>query len=210
MLRRRLMLRPGVTRRATFALALGLAFASYALPQESPAAAKTSEAEQGDRLIWWKWANFAILAAGLGYLIFKNVPPLFRKQTDEIQAALAESAKIKKEAAEYAAGVEARLADLQKEIQKLRENAHAEMIAESERIRHETEHHVQRIREQSAQEVALMTRAAKAELQKYAAELAIGLAEERIRFRMNPEIQDRLVNGFLRDMHGRVAPRTAN
>jgi len=196
-------------RRATIAIALGLAFASYALPQEAPAA-NENHAEQGDPMIWWKWANFAILAVGLGYLTGKHVPPLFRKQSQEIQNALAESAKIKQEAAAYAAGVEARLANLQSEIQKLREAAHAEMIAESERIRRETEHHVQRIREQSVEEMALMTRAAKQELRKYAAELAIRLAEQRIRFRMNPETQEQLVDGFLHDLHGRVPPRAAN
>jgi F-type H+-transporting ATPase subunit b len=200
-------------RKATLIMAAGLAFAAYALPQEAPAA--KSEAGQGDPMIGWEWANFAILALGLGYLIVKHVPPLFRKQSDEIQKALVESAKIKEEAAAYAASVEARLADLQSEIQRLRENAHAEMNAESERIRRDSEHHVQRIREQSAQEIELMTRAAKAELQKYAAELAIGLAEERIRFRMNPETQDQLAYGFLHDLHegggnnGSV-PRTAN
>jgi hypothetical protein len=122
-------------RRATLAITLGLAFASYALPQESPAAAHTSESEQGDPWIWWKWANFAILAVGLGYLIGKNVPPLFRKQSDEIQSALAEAAKIKQEATAYAASVEARLANLQREIEQLRKTAHAEMTAESERVR---------------------------------------------------------------------------
>jgi F-type H+-transporting ATPase subunit b len=196
-------------RRATLAVALGLAFVSYALPQETPAA-KTNEADPGDSMIWWKWANFLILAAGLGYLIGKNVPPLFRKQSDDIQSALAEAAKIKQEAAGYAASVETRLANLQDEIQKLRESAHAEMIAESDRIRRETEQHAQKIREQSAQEIALMTRAAKADLRKYAAELAIGLAEERIRFRMNSETQDQLVNGFVHDLRERPAPRAAN
>ena len=101
---------------------MGLAFASYALPQESPRGAD-NEAEQGDPWIWWKWANFAILAVGLGYLIGKNVPPLFRKQSNEIQSALAEAAKVKQEAAAYAASVEARLANLQSEIEKLRETA---------------------------------------------------------------------------------------
>ena len=187
-------------RRTTLALALGLAFASYALPQEAPAA-KTTEAEQGDRWIWWKWANFAILAVGLGYLIRKNVPPMFRKQSDDIHSALAEAAKIKQEAAAYAAGVEARLANLQSEIKQLRESAHSDMLAESERIRRETEHHAQRIRQQSVQEIELMTRAAKAELRKYAAELAIGLAEQRIRSRMTPATQDQLVDGFLNDLH---------
>ncbi len=193
------MLRRITKHRAALALALGLAFASCALPQETPSG-KESQAGQAEPGIWWKWANFAILAAGLGYLIGKHVPPLFRKQSDAIQSALAESAKIKQDAAAYAAGVEARLGSLQREIQQLREDAHAEMTAESERIRRDTEHHVQKIREQSVQEIALMTRAAKDELRKYAAELAIGLADRHIRFRMNPEIQSQLVDGFLHDL----------
>ena len=191
--------------RATIALALGLAFASYALPQEAPAKSESAASEQGDPWIWWKWANFAILAAGLGYLISKHVPPLFRKQSEEIQSALAEAAKIKQDADAYAASVEARLANIQREIENLRETAHADMTAESERIRRETEHHLQRIREQSVQEVELMTRAAKSELRKYAAELSIGLAEQRIRARMNPATQEKLVSGFLQDLHGRTA-----
>jgi F-type H+-transporting ATPase subunit b len=195
-------------RRATLTVALGLAFASYALPQD--AAAQKQDAEQGDQWIWWKWANFLILAGGLGYLIRKHVPPLFQKQSADIQSALAEAAKIKQEATAYAAGIEARLANLQDEIQRLRESAHSEMAAESERIRRETEHHLQRIREQTAQEIELMTRAAKDELRKYAAELAIGLAEERIRFRMNPDTQQSLAEGFLHDLRERATPRTAN
>jgi F-type H+-transporting ATPase subunit b len=192
-------------RRATLTIALGLAFACYALPQEAPSKTTANEGEQSDSMIWWKWANFAILAVGLGYLIAKNVPPLFRKQSDEITSALAEAARIKQEAAAYASSVEARLANLQKEIQQLRETAHAEMTAESERVRRETEHHLQRIREQSVQEVALMTRGAKDGLRKYAAELAIGLAEQRIRSRMNPATQEKLANGFLSDLHRRTA-----
>jgi F-type H+-transporting ATPase subunit b len=192
-------------RRATLTIALGLAFACYALPQEAPSKTAANESQQGDSMIWWKWANFAILAVGLGYLIGKNVPPLFRKQSDEIKSALAEAARIKQEAAAYASSVEARLANLQKEIQQLRETAHAEMTAESERVRRETEHHLQRIREQSVQEVALMTRGAKDGLRKYAAELAVGLAEQRIRSRLNPAMQEKLANGFLSDLHRRTA-----
>lgn len=197
-------------RRATFAIAIGLAFASCALPQESPSTTQAKEADQGDPWIWWKWANFAILAAGLGYLIAKNVPALFRKQSDEIQSALAEAAKIKQEAEAYAASVEARLASLANEIKQLRETAHAEMTTESERVRRETENHLQRIRQQSVQEVALMTRGAKDGLRKYAAELAIGLAEQRIRSRMNPDTQEKLVSGFVHDLQHRATPRAAN
>lgn len=191
-------------RRAALVIGLALALASVALPQESPA---KSESQSEDPMTGWKWANFAILAVGLGYLLGKNLPPLFRKQSDEIHAALAEAAKIKHEAGVYAANIEARLANIQREIASLRESAHAEMAAEGERIRRETEHYLERIREQSTQEIALMTRGAKDELRKYAAELAIGLAGERIRSRMNPATQENLVNGFLSDLGRRAGSR---
>ncbi len=102
-------------RRVALPFALALALASYALPQEAPAKSETQAEE--NPMTGWKWANFLILAAGIGYLIGKNVPPLFRKQSDEIQAALAEAAKIKHEAGLYAAGVEARLKNLEREIE---------------------------------------------------------------------------------------------
>jgi len=195
-------------RRAILAVALGVALASCALPQES--AGQKQEAVQGDPWIWWKWANFVILAGGLGYLIGKNVPPLFQKQSSEIKSALQEAAKVKAEAAAYAAGIEARLGNLQSEIERLRVSARTDMAAESERIRRETEHHLQRIREQTAQEIELLTRSATDELRKYSAELALGLAEQRIRSRMNPATQQNLAEGFLHDLRERATPRTAN
>jgi F0F1-type ATP synthase membrane subunit b/b' len=199
--------RSRVPRRAALAIALGLACASYALPQE---AAQKQAAEQDNKWIWWKWANFVILAGGLGYLIGKYVPPLFEKQSGEIQTGLREAAKVADDAKTYAAGIEARLKNLQSEIESLRVSARSDMTAESERIRRETEHHLQRIREQTAQEIELLTRNATAELRKYSAELALGLAEQRIRSRMNPATQQSLAESFLHDLGERATPRTAN
>ena len=45
------------------------------------------------------------------------------------------------------------------------------------------------------------------ELRRYAAELAIGLAEEKIRASMTPDAQDALVQGFARDLKP-SAPRS--
>ncbi len=194
-------------RRIALILTLGLGLAFCALPQESKGASSGNEAAASEPSLGWDIANFVILVVVLGYLIKKSVPPLFRKQSEEIQAALNEAAKIKHEAAAYAASVEMRLANLQREIESLREAAHAEMTAEGERIRQETERHLDRIREQSSQEIELMTRGAKDELRKYAAGLAVGLAQERIRARMNPGLQEKLVNGFLADLDRRAASR---
>lgn len=197
-----------VMKRVAPIVALGLALALCALPQESKGGSG-NEAEASEPSMGWDIANFVILAGVLGYLIKKSVPPIFRKQSEEIEGALAEAAKVKHEAAAFAASIEMRLANLQREIESLREDAHAEMSAEGERIRQETARHMDRLREQSSQEIELMARGARDELRKYAAELAVGLAQERIRARMNPGLQEKLVSGFLANLDHRAASRTA-
>ncbi len=53
-----------------------------------------------------------------------------------------------------------------------------------------------------------MTRGAKDELRKYAAQLAVSLASERISSRMNPALQENLVSSFMGDLERRAASRT--
>jgi F0F1-type ATP synthase membrane subunit b/b' len=198
-------------RRATLALALGLAFASFVRPQdpsEVPVPQVQHEAESGDPWIWWKWVNFLILVGGLGYMASKFAPPMFRARSEEIQQALADAAKVNKDAEAQAANIEQRLNNLQMEIDNLRQNARAEAVAEGERIREETERHLTRIQEQSVQEIALMTRAARHELRKYSADLAVSLASQRIRSRMTPEIEQNLVDGFVVDLRSRMPAAT--
>jgi len=101
-------------RRAVLALALGLTLASFALPQ--PAENNSSPAaETGDPWIAWKWVNFAILIAGLGYLIAKTAPVYFKNRSDEIQRALTEAMREIKDAEAKAADLELRLAGIQTE-----------------------------------------------------------------------------------------------
>ncbi len=85
-------------------------------------------------------------------------------------------------------------------MEDLRKSARAEMANEAERIRGETERHLKRIQEQSAQEIALLARASRDELRRYAAVLALDLAEQRIRSRITPDVQDGLVDGFIHDL----------
>ena len=188
-------------RRAVLALALGLALASFALPQESGNKSSTAE-ETGDPWIVWKWVNFAILVGGLGYLVAKTAPAYFKGRSEEIQRALVEATREIKDAEAKAADLDLRLAGIQTEVENLRGQARAEMAAEGERIRVETERHLMRIQEQAVQEIALMTRGARDELRKYSAGLALDLAEQRIRSRITPGMQEVLVDSFVHDLHG--------
>lgn len=197
-------------RRAALIIVAGLLFASCAVPQEPGNKAETQqEAPQHDPWLLWKWANFLLLAAGIGYLISKNAPAFFAQRSRDIEESLVAAAKARQEAEARAAGIEKRLAGLGREIESLRQAARAETAAEGERLQAETQRQLQRIRQQGAQEVELMINAARADLRKYAALLALDLAEQRIHSHMTKDVQEELVDGFLQDLRTRVRPGVA-
>ena len=168
---------------------------------------RTTEPE--GNLEWWKWANFLILAGALGWLIAKNAPQFFQSRTEEIQKGIATAAKLKQEAEERAAKVELRMASLQAEIEHLRGDAKAEMAKEAERLRQETEQYIARIQSRGEQEIAAISKHAEKDLRAFSAQLAIQLAEERIRARMSSETQNALVDAFLSQLDRRPASTEA-
>ena len=193
-------------RRGALILLLGLAFACGVPAQERAESKESKQESSEDSLLMWKWANFAILVIGLGYLIGKNVPPLFRKRAQEIEQSIADAARQKKDAEARAAAMDQRLASLGAEIEQLRSDARAQATAESQRIGKETQDRLARIQSQSAAEIAMLTRAGRDQLRRYAAGLALDLAEQRVRSRVTPDTQGTLVDGFLQDLHRQVQP----
>jgi F-type H+-transporting ATPase subunit b len=148
----------------------------------------------------WKWANFAILMGGLGYLMWKKAGGYFRARTEEIQQAIAEAAKLREEANRSVAEAEERLRNLQAAIENLRRRAHDEMAAESERVRLETEQGLRKIQTHAEQDIASAAKACRLELKAYSAELALALAEQKIRGRLTPEVDQSLVSTFVDDL----------
>ncbi len=181
-------------KRTAILLALLMACALWLVAQEAGGPAAE---EQGDPWIYWKWANFAILALVLGYLIGKNAGPFFRNRTAEIQRGIAEAARLRQEAETRSAHMEQRLATLASEIERLKEEARAEMTTEGERIRKETHQHLARIQSHAEQEISAAAKAARRELKAYAAQLAVELAEQRIRARLSADAHNSLVAGFV-------------
>jgi F-type H+-transporting ATPase subunit b len=194
---------------ALLALAFGLAtFAQEHQPAADRAANPAREertTEPEGNLELWKWANFLILAGVLGWLIWKNAPPFFRSRTEEIQRGIAAAAKLKREAEERAAKVEARMASLQSEIEHVRADSKAVMTRESDRLRKETEQHIARIQSRGEEEIGAISKHAEKDLRAFAAQLAIQLAEERIRSRMSDRTQNALVDGFVKQLDRRAA-----
>jgi|HubBroStandDraft_6_1064221.scaffolds.fasta_scaffold586943_2 F-type H+-transporting ATPase subunit b len=152
----------------------------------------------------WKWPNFLMLAALLGYLIKKHGAPLLESRSRQIKEGLEAGEKAKKEAEVLAAGVQRKIADLDREISDLRAAARADLDREAARIRMEAAAEMSRIEQHTAQEIVSIGKQTRLELRQYAASLAMDLAEQKIRGRMSPDVQAALLDNFAADMesHG--------
>ncbi len=166
------------------------------------AAHGADDSGQGDatRQLLWKLANFAILAAGLGFLLRKKAGAFFRNRTDSIRKGIEEADRLHREAEARAAEVEGRLRNLEAEIESLRRGARAELAAESERIKLETGESVRKLQEQAEQEIASAAKAARRQVRAQAAQLAVDLAAGRIRDRLTLPADEALVTSFLKDL----------
>jgi F-type H+-transporting ATPase subunit b len=152
------------------------------------------------RLLVWRWANFLLLAAGIGYIAVKSGGPFFTARSRHIRKDMLEAAEVRKEAEERAAAVDRRLANLAVDIARLKEEAQHEREAEIERLRRHREAERVKIQAHAQREIESAGKAARMELKRYAAVLAVDLAQQKIRGRMNPEVQDVLVGEFVSDL----------
>jgi F-type H+-transporting ATPase subunit b len=187
-------------------LAAGIAAAQEhppaATPEHTPGAATehaTGEHKQGPSDLW-KWANFALLAGALGYMIGKNAGPFFESRTQQIKRDMLESAAARKAAESRVAEVEQRLANLESEIAALRAESQKELTGEAERMSQQIAAEIAKVQTHSEQEIVAAGKAARMELKRYSAHLAVGLAEEKIRNRMTPGTQAELVQSFVHNL----------
>ena len=182
-----------------FALLVALSFTALAQEHEAK-----GEEKGGQNIILWKWANFAILAAGLGFLIVKQAGPYFATRSVEIRKGIADAQKIRADAEASAAAMNAKLANLSLEVEAMRKSAKEEAAQEGVRIRQETERELAKIQAHSEQEISSALKAAQIELKKYSAQLAVDLARQKVRERMTPADQDTLVQNFVADLSGKL------
>ena len=147
-----------------------------------------------------KWANFLILAGVLGYFIGKHAGPFFAARSAGIRKDMEDSLRQRQEADAKAADVDRRLANLEQEIAALRAQGEGEAKAETERMARQTEAEIAKIQAHAEQEIVSAGKAARMALRRYSADLAMGLAEQKVRARMTPDTEDALVEGFVRNL----------
>ena len=125
--------------------------------------------------------NFAIVAGLIAFGLKKALPKMFRERTAAIQKGMEEARRASEDANRRLREIEDKLGRLNSEIAQLEATASAQTEEEAGRLKSAAEEERQRIIQTAEQEIAAAVNAARRDLKAYSAELAVSLAEKRIK-----------------------------
>lgn len=141
-----------------------------------------------------KTVNFILLFGGLTYLLYKPIRHFLEKRGQDIQSSLKEAADARAEAERKLKEIEARLAGLQEEMERIKEEGEAEGRRAKEGTLQLAQKEAERIKHFATQEIDSIIRSGIRELKEYTAELATAFAEEQIKKKMSPEVQAEIID----------------
>ena len=151
----------------------------------------------------WKFVNLAVFVVVLIIAMRKfGVREIFRDRKETIVRELARAREERDAALAKLKEVEERLALLDTEVAKIKEQSVREAAAERERIAGSTKIEITKLGEQATREIESAGKAAKKELRRYAAEQSVRLAEEIVRREMRPEDDARLIANNIEELGG--------
>lgn len=150
----------------------------------------------------WKFLNLGIFIGLMVYLLKKPLSAAFMAKRDAIRAELIKAEEEKQAALASLTAVEARLAQLETEKEKVLNNAKEEADAEKKRVAEHTAAETKRFRLQAEAELARIQGQTRAELRRFSAEESIRLAEAKLRSSIDGAADVRLVKGNIQEIGG--------
>ncbi len=150
----------------------------------------------------WKVFNLALFVGVLIYVLRRPVGESLRMRREGIRQELKRAQEERDAANAKLKEVDIRLANLDREVAMVREQAQREAAEERERIARSTEEDARKLRQQAQREIESAGKVARQDLRRFAAEQSVRLAEEMIRREMRPDDDVRLLNGYVEDLRG--------
>jgi F-type H+-transporting ATPase subunit b len=142
--------------------------------------------------------NFAVIFFFMARLLRKILPGYFKGRTSTIQKGIEEARKMSEDARRRLTEVEGRLSRLDADIAAMQREADENAKAEEQRLLAAGEEERRRIVASAEQEIEMAANAARRELKSYVAELAVELAEKKIR--VSNDTDEGLVRAFTTQM----------
>ncbi len=144
--------------------------------------------------------NFVVLAVLVGGFLLKALPKVFRDRTSALQKHLVDARAAQEEAGVRMSSIEDRLAQLDGQIDRMREDAEKTAAADEVRIKASVEEEKKKIVAAAEAEIAAASMHAQRELQRHAADLAIEQAARKLV--ISAETDRLLVQDFARKLGG--------
>lgn len=151
----------------------------------------------------FKWIHFAILAAVAFWLFRKVLPPIFRRNADNISSAITKATAAKAEAERKWKEAEAKFVHLEKEVAAFRAQSQKDAAAELQRLRALTKLDAEKIHIAAKAEIEAAERAARVELKALAARLAVDRAESLLTKELTPAVQENMISRFVQSLQRR-------
>src|SRR5439155_17492421 len=144
--------------------------------------------------------NFAILAGTLVYLLRSPFRSYLADRGTQIRRDLVNAAELKTQAAAQMEEIDRRMNALPGELEALRAQGAQEIAAEETRIAAAAAAERERLLDQARREIDQRVKIAERELVSHAADLAVGVASERIKKNITAEDQKRLVDRYVQQL----------
>jgi F-type H+-transporting ATPase subunit b len=144
--------------------------------------------------------NFSILVGTLVYLLRSPFGAYLNERGTQIRSDLVNAAEMKRTAAAQIEEIDRKMAALPGELEALRLQGSQEIAAEQARIRSAAAAERDRLLEQARREIDQQVKIAERELVNHAADLAVGLAGERIKKTITDEDQKRLTDRYVQQL----------
>ena len=165
-----------------------------------PAAAEhaDAEAEHGNPVLETsaKLLNFGILVGVLVYFLKTPIAGYLQGRSTQIRQDLVAAAEMRRAATGQLDEIQKKLSALPAELDALTRRGEEDVQAEKLRIAETARAERERLLDQTRREIAMRLRIARRELTEYAADLAVHVAEDRIKRTMTPDDQLRLVDRY--------------
>jgi len=141
--------------------------------------------------------NFAILAGTLFYLLRSPLQKYLSDRGTHIRGDLVTAAETRRAAAEQIEEIDRRMKALPRELEVLRAQGAEEIAAEEARIQAAAAAERERLLVQARREIDLQVKVAERDLVAFAADLAVGVASERIKKNITDDDQKRLIDRYV-------------
>lgn len=153
----------------------------------------------------WKFFNlfvFILLALYLHRRFGRPIKEALRSRSEAIKRELKQAKEERDQALAKLSEVEARFANLDAEVAKVKERNAAEIAAERERIKSATDSELGRMQDQAKREIESAGKIARQELRQFAARESIRLAEDVLKKEIGPAEHARLTDRSIEELRG--------